>query len=109
RFCGPRSIQCPGCGSLTGPCSASSRPGSTSSVAPLASCITLLVLLAWPGHSECTRRYVLRDRRSGGDPSPVSHLHGCDEPILDPGPDVPADARAPFGPSGLVREVRGDR
>src|SRR4051794_12403180 len=111
RFWGPRSIQCPGWGWLTDMCSAarSSRPGSTSSVGALASCISLLVLLACAGDREGTRGHVLRDRRSGGDPCSLSHLHGRDEAILDAGPDVPPDPRPALLPPRLVREVCGDR
>src|SRR6516164_5230867 len=93
RFCGPRSIQCPGCGWVTPTSSASTSPGSTSSLVPLASGIPLLVLLALPGDRERVRRYVLRDRRSGSDPCSVSHFDWRDEGIVDSGPDVLADLR----------------
>src|SRR5215831_7394607 len=109
RLCGPRSIQCPGCGLVMPASSASSSPGSTRSLVPLPSGISLLVLLLRTGNRERIRRHILRDRRSGGDPCSVSYFDWRDEGIVDPGPDVLADRRSTLGSPGLVGEVRSDR
>src|SRR5579862_2510578 len=107
RFCGPRSIQWPGLGSSCG--SFTSSPGRASSVVPVAGCIAFLVLLSRAGNRECVCRDVLCDHRSGGCPCTVSHLHGGDETILDPGPDVVADPGAAFRRAFPMRKVGGDR
>src|SRR5215831_4246211 len=107
RFCGPRSIQWPGCGSVTAV--AGSSPGRTSSVVPVSSGISLLVLLPRPRNRERIRRHILRYHRSGCGPSSVSHLDWCDEGILDTGPDVLPDLRPALRESRLMREVGRDR
>src|SRR3954464_5182633 len=89
--------------------SGESSPGRTSSVAALTGCISLLVLLPRAGDRECVGRDVLRYHRSCSDPCTVSDRHGCDEAILDRGPDVAADRGAALGLTRLVREVGGDR
>src|SRR5579872_4625033 len=92
RFCGPRSIQCPGAGCVT--TSDASRPGRVSSALALPGCISLLVLLSRPCYSKRVGGDILGYDRSGGDPRSVPHLQRCDEGIVNAGPDVAADRRA---------------
>src|SRR5262245_15077759 len=106
RFCGPRSIQWPGWGSLTA--AAGSSPGSTSSVVPVSSGISLLVLLTRPCNRERVCRHILGYHGSGCSPSPVTHVHGRDEGILDAGPDVLPDPSTSLGKTRFVRVVGGD-
>src|SRR3954447_1147823 len=106
RFCGPRSIQWPGFGSVT--VSTDSKPGRTSSVVPVTGCIPLLVLLPRAGDGERVRRDVLRDHGSSGSPCTVSDLDRGDEAILDPGPDVPPDSGPTLRPACLMGKIRGD-
>src|SRR5262245_7756343 len=107
RFCGPRSIQWPGCGCVT--TSGVSSPGRVSSGVALTGCIPLLVLLARPGNPQCVRGDVLRYHRSGCDPCSVPDLDRRHEAIVDTGPDVAADLRLALWLPRLVRKVRRDR
>src|SRR5947209_33353 len=106
RFCGPRSIQWLGDDCVT---TAGSRPGRTSSGLAPTGCISLPVLLPRPCERKCFGRDVFRDNRTSGDPSPIPDLDGCDEAIVDTGPDVAADRRAALRRARLMREVGGDR
>src|SRR2546423_9337137 len=107
RFCGPRSIQCPGWGCVT--ISGASNPGRASSGVALTGCIPLLVLLARTSDPQSVCGDVLRYHRSGCDPCSVPDLDRCHEAIVDSGPDVAADRRAALGPARPVREVCRDR
>ena len=100
RFRGPRSIQCPGCGSARPP--VPSRPGSGQ--------------LSRPGFHACHRhppcrpgaartreragRDVFRDHRTRRNPRVVADLDRSNERIVDAGPDVAADRRPAFGCPG---------
>src|SRR5262249_38645864 len=110
RFPGPRAIQGPGRGSAAAACA--SRPGSASSVV-----VSMLIpvvdpaflrLLSWCEPRKRAGRNIVRDHRARCKPDVVADLDRCIERIVDPGPDVPADARLRLRLSGLVLEVRGD-
>src|SRR5436309_5186855 len=107
RFCGPRSIQCPGF--TSGRSAAGSKPGSrASSAVALPIDIALLRLLTRRKAGERARRNVVGDHGSWIDPCVVADLDGSDERIVDTGSDVAPDRRPALGPIRLVREVGGD-
>src|SRR6266508_3916619 len=107
RFEGPRSIQCSGF--ISGLVSATSSPGRrVSSVVALSTEIALFrYLLRWES-SERFGRDIFCYVRASRNPCIVPHLDRCLEPIVNAGPDVPADLRPSLGPPGLVGEVGGD-
>src|SRR2546423_13604946 len=112
RFCGPRSIQRVG-----SPCGAGgstvSSPGSVA-VSVIGWSFALVVDVAFFRHlarreaRERARRHVVRDDRANRDPDVVADLEGCNEGILDAGPDVAPDLRPPLGFTRFVRIVNGD-
>src|SRR2546423_3101019 len=109
RFCGPRSIH--GLRSSAGSTgSMVSRPGSVASAILLAlpPDVAFPVFLSRACDREGFRRDIVRDDRSGPNPSIVANLDGRNKGIVDAGPDVAADLgtalRLPF----LVGEVGGD-
>src|SRR5438093_9273867 len=107
RFCGPRSIQCPGF--TSGRSAAGSKPGSrASSAVALPIDITLLRLLARREAGERARRNILGDDSARIDPCVVAYVDGSDERIVDTGSDVAPDRRPALGSIRLVRVVRGD-
>src|SRR5439155_22988316 len=106
RFHGPRSIQWPGSGSVTGP--VVSNPGSESSVVPVLIGVSLFVDLLCASDRQGAGRDVLGDDRPRRDPSIVANLDRSNECILDAGPDVVSDLGRALRPALLVREVHGD-
>src|SRR5437588_2099456 len=107
RFDGPVSIQCPG---LTSDLvSATSRPGRrVSSVVALSTEIALFRnLLRWET-SERFGRDIFCYVRPARNPCFVPDLDRGLEPIVDAGPDVPADLRPRLRPPRLVRVVGRD-
>src|SRR5256886_3797981 len=109
RFCGPRSIH--GLRSSTGRTGSTvSRPGSVASaiLPPLPPDVAFFVLLPRPRDCEGFRRDILRDDRSGPNPSIVANLDGRNKRIVDAGPDVAADLGAALWLPLLVGKVGSD-
>src|SRR5213596_748014 len=107
RFDGPRSIQCSGFSS--GLVSATSSPGRrVTSVVALSTEIALFRYLLRRESSERFGRDIFCYVRPARNPCVVPDLDGCLEPIVDAGPDVPADLRPSLGTARLVGVVRGD-
>src|SRR5215831_16857989 len=107
RFCGPRSIQCPG---FTSGLSASdSKPGSrvSSVVVGLSIDIPFLRLLSGWEARERAWWHIVCDDRSGIDPCVVADLDRGEERIVDAGSDVTPDRGSTLGPARAVREVGG--
>src|SRR6266545_5696078 len=107
RLEGPRSIQCSGLSSGLVP--ATSSPGRrVSSVVALSTEIALFRYL--PRRETCQRfgRDIFCYVRPARNPCVVPDLDWCLEPIVDAGPDVPADLRLSFGTARLVGVVRRD-
>src|SRR5438309_2408386 len=104
RFDGPRSIQCSGLSSGFVP--ASSSPGRrVSSVVALSTEIALFRYLLRGETSERFGRDIFCYVRPARNPCVVPDLDRCLEPIVNAGPDVPADLRLSFGTAGLMRVV----
>src|SRR5665213_1239424 len=109
-FCGPRSIQCSGFGSLT---TDPSRPGSASSAGVVRLSMVLvdpafLGFLACRESGERAWRDIFGDDRSRRNPSVVANADRSIERIVDSGPDVTADPGRALGFARFVREVGGD-
>src|SRR5438477_2485961 len=110
RFHGPRSIQCPGAGSLM--TWLDSSPGRATSVA-----LTLSMLVVDPPFfcflprckpGQRSRGDIIRDDRTRCNPTVVSNVDRSKERIVDAGPDVAPDPGLALGEARLVREVGGD-
>src|SRR5271169_5642191 len=105
RFCGPRSIQCPGTGALM---IAFSRPGRAISVAVTLSMLLVdppfLRLLSRGEACQRSRRDIIRDDRARRNPSVVANVDRSIEHIVDTGPDVVADPRPGLRLPRLVLE-----
>src|SRR5581483_6126917 len=109
RFRGPRSIQCPGLGSVRSP--TSSSPGSrASSVVALSMLVDPAFLRRLLRGEACQRprRDVLGDDRASGDPCVVADCHRREERVVDRGLDVLSDPRPTLREPGPVGEVRRD-
>src|SRR5215210_2388199 len=107
RLDGPRSIQCSGFNS--GFVSATSSPGRrVSSVVALSTEIALFRYLLRRKSSKRFGRDIFCYVRTACNPCIVPHLDGCFEPIVNTGPDVPADLGLAFRTARLVGEVRRD-
>src|SRR6476661_7217274 len=107
RLDGPRSIQCSGLTSaLVSATSSPVRRGC--SVVAISTEIALFRdLLRWET-SERFGRDIFCYVRTACNPSIVPDLHRRLEPIVNAGPDVPADLRPALGAAGLVGEIRRD-
>src|SRR5712691_6958167 len=109
-FCGPRSIQWPGLGSLK---TAPSRPGSARSVGVVRLSMVLVDpafpgFLAWREPGERSGGDIIGDDRTRRNPSVVANADRSIERIVDTGPDVAADPGRALGLPPLVREIGGD-
>src|SRR5436305_11958157 len=96
RFTGPRTMKCSGVGSLV--TRFPSRPGSARSIAGGVSMLVVdppfLRDLAWRESGERAGRNILRDHGPWRNPRAIPNLDGCEERIVDAGPDVAAYRRA---------------
>src|SRR5207302_2261915 len=102
RFCGPRSIQCPGDDSVM---DAFSSPGRASSAVSVRLTMLLvdpafLGLLARREPGERSGGDIICDDRTRRNPSVVANVDRSIERIVDTGPDVAAD------PSRALRQTR---
>src|SRR2546427_1665729 len=110
RFCGPRSIQCPGDGSVM---DAFSSPGRASSAVPVRLSMLLVdppfLGFLWRRESgERARGDIISDDRTRRNPSVVANVDRSTERIVDAGPDVATDTGGALWQPRLVREVRRD-
>src|SRR5712691_7447712 len=109
-FCGPRSIQWPGLGSLK---TAPSRPGSAMSVGVVRLSMALvdpafLGFLAWREPGERSGGDIICDDRTRRNPSVVANADRSTERIVDTGPDVASDPGRALRLPRLVGEVGRD-
>src|ERR1700747_1362047 len=107
RFPGPRSIQCPGAGSLM--TWLPSSPGSATSVAVTLSMLTVdppfFCLLPRRHPIERPWGDIIRHDRARCNPSIVTNVDRCIERIVDTGPDVAPDPGLGLGDARRGLEV----